>query len=58
MLSLLRAAEIKIDGMIQYSSFNNDNFEPHEVFYYTKVMCDPLEDKELVQCLHLRGSYV
>ena len=49
MLSLLRAAEIKMDGMIQYSSFN---FESHEVLCYTKVMHDPLEDKELVQCLH------
>ena len=26
MLSLLCAAEIKMNGMIQYSSFNNDNF--------------------------------
>ena len=41
-----------MDGMIQYSSFNNVNFESHEVLCYTKVMHDPLEDKELVQCLH------
>ena len=49
-LVCLSLREFAINGMVEYKVA--DKFPVGEVFYYLKVQHDPLNDKELVDCLY------